>query len=173
MRRVRRLQLSAPSERLCRRGQFLLEDALRTASLPAADDARLWLVRSLKLGSIDPRGSPGRLALRIEERLRQSGLEACAGGEAGADQAPVVVFASALDAAIALAERLARGEPARAWYWPLAVPAFQARASRGDALRAILWSCFDLPGGGVAAAVWLEALARRDALDAEIGRAHV
>ena len=43
MRRVRTVHLSAPTDGLLRRGELLLEDALHTAALPAADGGWLWL----------------------------------------------------------------------------------------------------------------------------------
>lgn len=165
MRRVRRLQLSAPNEGLLWRGQLLLEDALRTASLPGAEDARLYLVRSLRLGVIDPRGSPARLARTIEERLRQSGLTACPGDDPAAEHAPVVVFASALEASIALAVRIGRGVSVRGWHWPLAVPAFRPGADPAESLRALLLASFELPGEAAASASWLEALVEADAAE--------
>lgn len=165
MRRVRRLQLSAPTDGLRHRGQLLLEDALRTATLPGAEEARLYLVRSLRLGVIDPRGGSARLARTIEERLRQTGLTACPGEDPAAEHAPVVVFASALEASIALAIRLGRGVPARGWHWPLAVPAFRSGASPGENLRALLLASLELPGGALASAIWLEALVEASAAE--------
>lgn len=165
MRRVRRLLLSAPSEGLRRRGELLLEDALRTASLPGAEDARLWLVRSLRLGRIDPRGSPALLARRIEERLRQEGLQACPGDDPAAEAAPVVVFASGLEAACALGVRVGRGAPVRGWFWPLAVPAYRPGAAPAEILRALLRASFDLPGGAAATTAWLERLVEAGAVE--------
>jgi len=69
-RRVRHLRLTAPDEALARRGALLLEDALRTASLPGGDDGRLIVVRSLALGTIDSRGSSASVALALAQRWR-------------------------------------------------------------------------------------------------------
>jgi hypothetical protein len=163
MRRVRRLQISAPSEALRRRGQLLLEDALHTASLPGADEARLWLVRSLRLGLIDSRAGAAQLARTIEERIRHAGLMTCAGGDPAAAAADVVVFASALEASIALAVRLGRGKPVRGWYWPLAVPAYRPGAAPAEGLKALLLATIELPGGAAASAAWLEAVVEANA----------
>jgi len=163
MRRVRRLQISAPSEALRRRGQLLLEDALHTATLPGADEARLWLVRSLRLGLIDSRAGAAQLARTIEERIRHAGLMSCAGGDPAAAAADVVVFASALEASIALAVRLGRGEPVRGWYWPLAVPAYRPGAAPAEGLKALLLATIELPGGAAASAAWLEAVVEANA----------
>lgn len=165
MRRVRRLQISAPSEALRRRGQLLLEDALHTATLPGADEARLWLVRSLRLGLIDSRAGAAQLARTIEERIRHAGLMTCAGDDPAAAAADVVVFASALEASIALAVRLGRGEPVRGWYWPLAVPAYRPGAAPAEGLRALLLATMELPGGAAASAAWLEAVVEAGAAE--------
>jgi hypothetical protein len=165
MRRVRRLQISAPSEALRRRGQLLLEDALHTATLPGADEARLWLVRSLRLGLIDSRAGAAQLARTIEERIRHAGLMTCAGGDPAAAAADVVVFASALEASIALAVRLGRGEPVRGWYWPLAVPAYRPGTAPAEGLRSLLLATMELPGGVAASAAWLEAVVEANAME--------
>jgi hypothetical protein len=165
MRRVRRLQLSAPDDGLRRRGQLLLEDALRTATLPGAEEARLVLVRRLRVEAIDPRGGSAAVARSLAERLRQAGLTACPGEDPAAERAPVVAFASALEASIALATRLGRGEPAPGWHWPLAVPAYRPGAAAADNLRSLLQATFALPGAAVASAVWLEALVEAGAAE--------
>lgn len=109
MRRVRTVHLSAPNDGLLRRGELLLEDALHTASLPAADGGWLWLVRSLSVGRIDPRDSSASLALAIERQLAQLGALALHGSDPGADTAPVVYFRTSLEAPILLSLRLCRG----------------------------------------------------------------
>ena len=70
-RRVRRVNLRAPTEALLRRGAIQLEDALRTAAFASGSPARVVIVRRLDVGAIDPDKSPAALAIRIEERLRE------------------------------------------------------------------------------------------------------
>ena len=70
LRRVRTLRLAAAGEDLARRGAILVEDALRTASLPAVDGGRLLLVRTLPLGRV--RATPPRAGLRWQSRKRSS-----------------------------------------------------------------------------------------------------
>jgi len=158
MRRVRTVHLSAPTDGLLRRGELLLEDALHTASLPAADGGWLWLVRSLSVGRIDPRGSSASLALTIERQLAQLGALALHGSDPGAETAPVVYFRTSLEAPILLALRLCRGEPIQGWFWSVAVPAWQPGTPPQQALRQILRSTFMLPGGVAAVAQFLQAL---------------
>ena len=158
MRRVRTVHLSAPNDGLLRRGELLLEDALHTAALPAADGGWLWLVRSLSVGRIDPRGSSASLALTIERQLAQLGALALHGSDPGAETAPVVYFRTSLEASILLALRLCRGEPIQGWFWSVAVPAWQPGTPAEQALRQILRSTFMLPGGVAAVAQFVQAL---------------
>ena len=58
-RSVRRLSIRAPDDALARRAGFLIEDALRTASLPG-DGAGLLLVRRLRLRTSRPRATAPR-----------------------------------------------------------------------------------------------------------------
>jgi hypothetical protein len=158
MRRVRTVHLSAPNDGLLRRGELLLEDALHTASLPAADGGWLWLVRSLSVGRIDPRGSSASLALAIERQLAQLGSLALHGSDPGADTAPVVYFRTSLEAPILLSLRLCRGELVQGWFWPVAVPTWQTGTPPEQALRQILQGTFLLPGGVAAVAQFVQAL---------------
>jgi hypothetical protein len=158
MRRVRTVHLSAPNDGLLRRGELLLEDALHTASLPAADGGWLWLVRSLSVGRIDPRGSSTSLALAIERQLAQLGPLALHGSDPGAETAPVVYFRTSLEAPILLALKLYRGEPVQGWFWSVAVPAWQPGTQPEQALRQILRGTFLLPGGVAAVAQFVQAL---------------
>ncbi|HVG21688.1 MAG TPA: hypothetical protein VNI02_21820, partial [Blastocatellia bacterium] len=103
-RRVRKMRLGAPSEALVRRGAILLEDALRTASLPEAD-GRLLIVRSLLLGNIRSSQSPAAIALLVEERLRHLNLTAVYAEDPAADTHPVVYFHNEVDPYIRLALR--------------------------------------------------------------------
>ena len=63
-RSVRRLSIRAPDAALARRGAFLIEDALRTASLPG-DGGGLLLLRRLRLPPFSPAASEQQVALRL------------------------------------------------------------------------------------------------------------
>ena len=165
MRRVRTLHLSAPNDALLRRGEILLEDALHTASLPEADGGLLWLVRSLSVGRIDPRGSSASLALKIEQQLRQWVALARHGSDPAAVSAAVVYFRSTLEAHIFLAQQLSRGEPIQGWFWSVAVPSWQPGTPAALALRQILFATFSLPGGVAAVAQFVESLVQAQAGD--------
>ena len=156
-RTVRHLRLTAPS-----RAQVLsmlprLEDALRCASLPD-DGARLLLVRRLALGRLRHDIDASALARLIEQRV--AAAEGCwvdAAAPAAAS-AQGVVFASVLDARIALSLRLLRGEPAADWYWPLAVPEAPAAAPPGDRVRLIARALAASPEARVGLPAWAAVL---------------
>lgn len=137
-RRVRHLRLAAPDEALARRGALLVEDALRTATLPGGDDSRLIVVRSLALGKIDGRGSPASVALALEQRWRHLAASAVHAEDPAAPHQPAVYFRDRAEALTLLAGRLATGRETGAWFWPLAVPGWRAGLAASDALRAVL-----------------------------------
>ncbi|HEX2724975.1 MAG TPA: hypothetical protein VHN20_04045, partial [Beijerinckiaceae bacterium] len=83
-RQVRRLNLRAPDDTLAGRGLRLLEDALRTASLPDSP-ARIILVRRLALGRFSSGIAPQTLSLAIERRVAELGAAAV---HAAAPEAP-------------------------------------------------------------------------------------
>lgn len=150
-RRVRHLRLAAPDEALARRGALLVEDALRTATLPGGNDGRLIVVRSLALGKIDSRGSPASVALALEQSWHRLAASAVHAEDPAAPHQPAVYFRDRVEALTLLAGRLAVGREADAWFWPLAVPGWRSGMANGDALRAVLVAA--LRGASPAAAV--------------------
>jgi hypothetical protein len=160
-RRVRKMRLGATSEALVRRGAILLEDALRTASLPEADGGRLLIVRSLFLGKIRSSQSPATISLLIEGRLRHLSLSAVyAEAPAAADHA-VVYFHNEVDPYIRLAIRLARNESTDAWFWPLAVRAWRPGMPSDEAFRSLLYGVMQTKAGVAAAVAMLGELRER------------
>ncbi|HMV69705.1 MAG TPA: hypothetical protein PKA64_22875, partial [Myxococcota bacterium] len=63
------LRLRVPGREVVPRVTLLVEDALRTASLPPTG-GRLVIVRRVDLGVIDPRRPSGVLADRLRDLLR-------------------------------------------------------------------------------------------------------
>ena len=140
VRSVHRLDIAAPSAELARRAGLLVEDALRTASLPG-DGAELVLVRRLDLPVFDSRVSAQSVARGLESAFRA--LAPVSGRDADDAQlaaACAVRFADALEAHLALSARLLAGRPARAWCWALAVPGYRPGAGTGAGLRSIALS---------------------------------
>ncbi len=157
-RRVGQLLLKARSEDDARRMLPTLEDALRCASLPD-EGGRLLLVRRLALGRLARGLSAQALAMRIEQRVAEAPQQWVAGTAAGAEAAAQVWFDGPLEARIALALRLARGEPATAWFWPLAVPEVHLERGAREALRRIAQGIAAWPEARRAWPAWVGALA--------------
>lgn len=164
-RRVRTLRLAAPEERWIGRGALLVEDALRTASLPWADAGRLLLVRAVDLGTIPAGAAPATVALALERRLRELSLQAVHAAHPDAPRAAAVWFRDAAEAHARLAVKLARGEEAAAWFWPLAVPAWRPGTPRPEALRALLAGALETSAGPAAALELVRTLVEAGGLD--------
>jgi hypothetical protein len=157
-RRVGHLRLAAPDDALIRRGTILLEDALRTASVPSLPAGRLLIVRSLALGRFAADRSPVALSLSIEERLRRLGHAAVYGGDEAAAAAPAVYFRDDAEPYALLARRLVRGAPTDAWFWPLAARGWTSELPRAVALRALLFGALQTAAGPAAALAVVRAL---------------
>src|SRR5437868_10613653 len=119
LRRVVKLRLRSPDEALNRRGAILIEDALRTASLPDGDGSRLLVIRRLRLGRIRADAPPSMIALRLEAVCRELANSAVYAASPEAAESAAVYFDDELEPYIALAVRIAAGEDTSAWFWPL------------------------------------------------------
>jgi hypothetical protein len=160
MRRVRRMHLRASAGDDARHAAVLLGDALQTASLPAADEGRLVVIRRLALGRISARVGPASLALHVERVAQAVMSEAVAFDLPAAAAANAVVFPDRSQAIITLAGQHAVGAPADEWFWPEAVPGWRSGASRGERWSLLLQAAHDLPEAAVvAAAVVRQAIA--------------
>jgi hypothetical protein len=170
-RTVRRLRLRAPGEAAVRRLLPTLEDALRCASL-GDDGGRLIVVRKLALGRVTAGATPQALSRLIEDKTaavsRQwvaatgdaAGRGMADGDDGAAEHADCVVFAGVLEARLQLASRLLRGRRADAWYWPLAVPEFDATLPVRRNVARIALAIAHTPEGRVALPQWTAALVR-------------
>ena len=166
LRRVRKLRLESTDEDANRRGAILIEDALRTASVPDGDGSRLLVVRKLPLGTIRASDPPSAVALRIESRCRELGSLAVTASMPEAAQAPAVYFEDDVEPYIALALRLARAQDVSAWFWPIAVHGWTAAKPRDEAMRLMLAGVLSSSAGTTAALALVRALLRCGALDA-------
>jgi hypothetical protein len=158
MRRIGTVRLAARSEMLVRRGALLLEDALRTASFPAAGPGRVLLIRTLPIGTIQSHLPPASLALAIEQRVRELAFSAVHGEEASAVHRDAVFFRDDAEPPVALARRLAQGKPVDAWFWRLALPDFHPSLPREEALRLTLSAALRTSAGPAAVARLVEHL---------------
>jgi hypothetical protein len=153
---VHRLGLRAPSAALVRRGALLVEDAIRTASVPAG----LVMLRRLDLGRIDPQRSPVALSQRIERAVRAARVHAVRATDPGAAGAEAVRFADEVEPFALLAAALSRGAAPRAWFWPRAVPGYAVHAAPADQVAAVLLGALDTRPGIAALVRVLEHVAR-------------
>lgn len=153
-RHVRRLSIRAPDAALARRGAFLIEDALRTASLPG-EGGGLLLLRRLRLPPFSPAASAQQVALRLEAQCRAAAVvDGVMADDAMLAGAPAVRFADALSAHMALTRLILGGHQGRAWCWPLVVKDYRPALSMGPALRALALSLATLPEAPAAVPRW-------------------
>src|SRR5215207_5115494 len=129
-RHVRRLHLRAAAEDDARHAATLLGDALRTASLGAADEGRFVVIRRLPLGRISAHVSAASLALHIERVAAEVMAHAIAYDLSAAGTANAVAFANRSEAIVTLARSHAAGIPATEWFWPEVVPGWRADVAR-------------------------------------------
>jgi hypothetical protein len=154
-RQVRHLRLKAPTGDLARRASILLEDAFHTATLPT-DDARLWLVRKLSLGTIDPRSVGQTAALNLEQCFARLSLEGIHAEDPDAATAVAVFFRDPLEPYRCLANRLLRGKPAHEWFWPLVVPGWTGESPVPSSWRRLIFHLVLQPAGPLALAEILD-----------------
>jgi hypothetical protein len=164
-RRVRVVRLRAADDGLVRRGAALLEDALRTATLPGTDGGRVWVVRSLRVGRIHPDAPPAAVALQLGRAFARVRAEAVHADDPAAATAGAVWFRDGVEARALLAVRLVRGGSAAEWFWPSAVRGWRPGRPPADVLRAILSGVPDEPAVVVVGAALLGALLDRGAID--------
>jgi len=98
-----------------------LEDALRTASLPAEWRGRWVLVRRLGMRAGQGWSAP-QFARRLEALWRHADARPVPAGTASRD-APAVWFEDGTSARLALIGRLARRQDVSAWFWQRLLPA--------------------------------------------------
>lgn len=157
-RTVRRLSIRAPADALARRAGFLIEDALRTASLPG-DGAELLLLRRLRLPPFTAAASPQQVALRLEAVCRAAiAIDGSRVDDAALGSAPALRFADALTAHLALTRLILGGVARQAWCWPLLVKGYRPTLGNGAALRLLALSLADLPEAPAALPYWFALL---------------
>ena len=167
-RRVRNLRLRAATPTLVQRGALLLEDALRTASLPDPGRGRVLFIRSLSLGVIHADRSPSSLALALERRVQALARDAVHAEAESAPAASAVYFADPVQALVALAARLSRRAPVSGWFWPLVVPEAWGKPL-DQALRAVLAAAMETEPGPAAAVALVDGLMERGAAGPMLG----
>src|SRR5262245_33311540 len=89
-RRVRTLRVRAPDEGRARHAAIVIEDALRTATMPGASGARVIVIRRLDIGAVSATASPTTVSLAIENSLHRLAADAIHGESPSAADASVV-----------------------------------------------------------------------------------
>ena len=108
---------------------MLLEDALRTATLPFAESGRMVVIRRLPLGRLDSRAAGAALALRLERAVRDLAVSTVSFDSPAAAAAATVVFPDRATAVVGLARRFAGRQPVAEWFWPAALPGWNPQRS--------------------------------------------
>ena len=156
---VERLRLRADSQGAVRHAAALLEDAMRTASLPDTG-ARLLVVRALHLGRLPRSLSPQAMSLLIEARFAAAGAAIVHASDTAAVRADAVWFRDTLDAYVIAAGRLAEGRPLEEWFWPRVIPALPSIMGSGEPLRAMAFSLAIREDAPAAVPAWTTSLVR-------------
>ncbi|MDH5666839.1 MAG: hypothetical protein OEY86_02360, partial [Nitrospira sp.] len=149
-RRIKAARLKGKSEPLIRRGAILLEDALRTASMPGIEQGRLLLIRSVSLGLIYADKSAAVVARQLERQIADLARDAVHGRDPRAASAQAVYFHDRLDAVIVLIQQLARGGSGggvHTWYWTQAIPGWRPDFTSEEAGRFLLGVLLNLGHG--------------------------
>jgi len=169
MRLVKRLRLTGPTDSSVRRGHLLVEDALRTASLPDAIGGRVLLVRSLTLPSQRSNESSASVALAIERAFYLIASQAVHAEDHSADVSRVVYFKDEVEPYICLALRLARGSSVAHWFWPLAVSGWSPALPKDEALRSLLGAALQTQPGVAAVVALVRELVEHEAVRPLLG----
>ena len=148
---VRRLAIQAPHAAAAAHGAVLVEDALRTASLPG-ESSRLLIVRKLHIGAIPAGSNATVVSRRIEAALAQLPVQAVAAADPAAAGAAAVYFADEVEACVQLAVLGARGQAPDAWFWPRAVAGWRNGYGAPYAVRCALGAAARRQDGPDAAA---------------------
>ncbi|QKS29859.1 MAG: hypothetical protein HT579_13640 [Candidatus Accumulibacter similis] len=161
-RSVRRLSIRAPDAALARRGAFLIEDALRTASLPG-EGGELVLLRRLRLPPFAGTASPQQVAGQLAAACRTAvAIDGALLGDARLAAAEAVRFADALTAHLLLTRLILTRAARAAWCWPLLVSGYRPALDGAQALRAVALSLAALPEAPAALPRWLALLLTHD-----------
>lgn len=168
-RRVRTVRLKGPDAPSVLRGRIILENAMRTATLPDAWGSRLVLVRSMDVGSLDCSRSPVGIAHDLSEMMHLVSAGAVHGDETSAPGSRAVFFRDEIEPYRSLITCLARGQPTDAWFWPLAAPAWSLSMDRPEAMRTLLFAAAQTRPGAVAVMQIIGHLRRHRLLDPMLG----
>lgn len=151
-RRVHQLKLRTSRPELSPHAAFVLEDALRTASLPGLPHNGLLLIRRLDLGKLAANPTSISVAHRISSRLLGLSVSIVRSNSAEQPRAEIVWFPDPVEPYAILAELLAHNFKPQSWYWPRAVRGWSHRMSSEQGMRHVLFEVSRTPAGIAGAA---------------------
>jgi hypothetical protein len=160
LRRVVHLEMRSCDAALNRRGAILIEDALRTATMPDEGGSRLVVIRKLDLGRIRANEAPSSIALRIEKLCASLAAQTVHATSPDADRAPAVYFHDEVEPYTLLALRISHALSVTGWFWPLAARGWKPGMPRDEAIRVLLAGALACNAGTAAALAWVRALVR-------------
>jgi hypothetical protein len=144
---VHRLKLRASNIDEFQHGAIVVEDALRTASLPGLPPNGLLLIRRLNLGKLAANSTSISVAHRIASRLQTLNVSVVRQHSAEQPRAGVVWFADDVEPHAILANLLVRNIQPQSWYWPRAVKGWSAHMTPHQGLRHVLYEVSRTPAG--------------------------
>ncbi len=146
-RRVHQLRLRGYSHEAIRHGAIVVEDALRTASVPGLPQNGLLLIRRLDLGKLPVRPTPIAVARLLESRFSTTSLVAITKDAEDLPRTEAVWFRDEVAPYALLAGILAKGLKPVAWYWPKAAKGWSPRMPAEQGLRHVLYGAFRTQAG--------------------------
>ncbi len=130
--RIRLLKIHSQEAVAVPRITSLLEDAIRTASLPNIPVNGVLCIRRLDLGRITTSTNSRFLTRRLDQLVGNLTSAQITVETPDQDDATVVWFADDIEPYRCFAELLAKGCPPRAWYWPAVVPGWSQSMSEPE-----------------------------------------
>ncbi|HJZ81760.1 MAG TPA: hypothetical protein VKD91_15495, partial [Pyrinomonadaceae bacterium] len=162
---MRRLRLTATGDDRLWPARILLQEALRTATLPGLSGNRLTLIREFKIGRFSARQSSTSLSALIDQQVGELAARAVPADHPNAAASVVVYFRDEVEPYLMLAVRIAGNADASAWFWPLAVSSWHPTMSRSQGLRALLLQLAQTRAGPVSVIALVGELFRQDLLE--------
>lgn len=163
-RRVRKLRIRTDDRATLPRINFLLEDALRTASLPGIPANGQVFIKKLNLGSFFPSVNSRFLSKRIDDLMRHLTLVKVDRAAAEQPKASAVWFADELEPYRLLADMLAQGHRPQAWYWSIAVNGWSPQLPVSQGISQIISQVSQKEAGLTGLAYVLEPLLKGEVL---------
>ncbi len=161
--RIRRLKIHSQETVVVPRITALLEEAIRTASLPGIPANGVLCVRRLDLGRITTSTNSRFLSRRMDQLVRNL-TPAQITVEAPEQDAAVVWFADDIEPYRCFSELLANGRLPRAWYWPAVIPGWSPSMSEPESLLVCVSQLVQKSTGITGLSYALEPLVRTGAM---------